>query len=37
MRNRYAARSRISEAKIREIARYFAADLTALQTAELPA
>jgi len=35
MRNKYAARSRISEAKIREIVRYFAADLTALQTAEL--
>ncbi len=35
MRNKYAARSRFSEAKIREIVRYFAADLTALQTAEL--
>ena len=35
MRNKYAARSRISEAKIREIVRCFSADLTALQTAEL--
>ena len=35
MRNKYAVRSRISEAKIREIVRYFAADLTALQTAQL--
>lgn len=35
MKNRYSRRSRISEAKIREIVRCFAADLTALQTAEL--
>ena len=34
-KNKYAYRSRISEAKIREVVRYFAADLTALQTAEL--
>ena len=35
MRNKYAKRSRISEAKIREVVRYFAADLTALQAAAL--
>ncbi len=35
MRNRYSRRSRISEAKIRKIVRCFAADLMALQTAEL--
>ena len=35
MKNKYAHRSRISEAKIREVVRYFAADLTALQTAQL--
>jgi len=35
MKNRYAHRSRISEKKIREIVRYFAADLTALQSAQL--
>jgi len=35
MKNKYARRSRISEAKTREIVRYFAADLTALQTAQL--
>ena len=35
MRNRYSKGSRISERKIREIVRFFAADLTALQTAEL--
>ena len=35
MKNKYAKRSRISEKKIREVLRYFAADLTALQTAEL--
>ena len=35
MKNRYSFRSRISEAKIREIVRCFSADLTALQTAEL--
>jgi len=34
-KNRYAKRSRISEAKIREVVRYFAADLTALQAAQL--
>ena len=33
--NKYAKRSRISEAKIREIVRYVAADLTALQAAAL--
>lgn len=35
MKNKYAHRSRISEAKIREIVRYFSTDLTALQAAEL--
>ena len=35
MKNRYCKNSRISERKIREIVKYFAADLTALQTAEL--
>ena len=35
MKNKHARRSRISEAKIREIVRYFAADLTALQAAAL--
>ena len=35
MKNKYCHRSRISERKIREIVRCFAADLTALQTAEL--
>ena len=35
MKNRYARRSRISEARIREVVRYFAADLTALQAATL--
>ena len=35
MKNKYARRSRISEAKIREIVRYVAADLTALQAAAL--
>ena len=34
-RNKYAKRSRISEAKIREVVRYVAADLTALQAAAL--
>ena len=34
MRNRYSKGSRISERKIREMVRFFAADLTALQTAE---
>ena len=33
MKNKYAKRARISEAKIREIVRYVAADLTALQAA----
>jgi len=35
MRNRYFVRSRISEAKFREIVRYFSVDLTALQSVEL--
>jgi transposase-like protein len=35
MKNKYSKRSRISEAKIREVVRYFAVDLTALQTAQL--
>ena len=35
MKNKYAKRARISEAKIREIVRYFTADLTALQAAAL--
>ena len=35
MKNRYSFRSRISETKTREIVRCFAADLTAIQTAEL--
>ena len=35
MKNKYAKRARISEAKIREIVRYVAADLTALQAAPL--
>ena len=35
MKNQYAKRARISEAKIREIVRYVAADLTALQAAAL--
>ena len=35
MKNKYAKRSRISEARIREVVRYFAADLTALQAAIL--
>ena len=35
MKNKYASRSRISEAKVREVVRYFAADLTALQAAAL--
>ena len=35
MKNKYAHRSRVSEKKIREIVRYFAADLTALQAAQL--
>ena len=34
-KNKYFARSRISEAKFREIAKCFAADLTAVQTAEM--
>ena len=34
-RNKYAKRSRISEAKICEVVRYVAADLTALQAAAL--
>ena len=35
MKNKYAKRSRISEGKVRELVRYFAADLTALQAATL--
>lgn len=35
MKNRYSRRSRICEAKIREIVRCFSADLTALQTSTL--
>ena len=35
MKNKYAKRATISEAKIREIVRYVAADLTALQAAAL--
>jgi len=35
MKNKYAQRSRVSEKKIREIVRCFAADLTALQAAQL--
>ena len=35
MKNKYAVRSRISAAKIREIVRCFSADLTALQAAQL--
>ena len=35
IKNRYSKGSHISERKFREIVRYFAADLTALQTTEL--
>ena len=35
MKNKYARRSKISEGKVRELVRYFAADLTALQAATL--
>lgn len=35
MLNRYSKSSKLSEAKIREVVRYFAVDLTALQTAKL--
>ena len=35
MKNKSARRSRISEAKVRELVRYFAADLTALRAAAL--
>ena len=35
MKNKYAKRSRISEGKVRELVRYFATDLTALQAATL--
>ena len=35
MKNKYARRSRISEGEVRELVRYFAADLTALQAATL--
>ena len=34
MKNKYAQRSRGSEAKTREIFRYFTADLTALQSTQ---
>jgi len=34
-KNKYAQRSRISEAKIREVVQYFASDLTALQAAQV--
>ena len=37
MKNKYSTRARISEAKIREVVRYVAADLTALQAAALQA
>ena len=35
MKNKYAKRSRISEARTREVVRYFAVDLTALQAVAL--
>ena len=35
MKNKYAARSRISKAKIRQIVKLFAVDLDALQIAEI--
>ena len=35
MKNKYSARSRISEAKIRQIVKLFAVDLDALQIAEI--
>ena len=35
LKNKHARRSRISEDKVRELVRYFAADLTALQAATL--
>ena len=35
MRNKYSKHVRISEAEIREVVRYVAADLTALQAAAL--
>ena len=35
MRNKYYKRSKISEAKFRQLLRYFAMDFTATQTAEL--
>ena len=35
MRNKYYKRSKISEAKFRQLLRYFAMDFTASQTAEL--
>ena len=34
-KNKYAKRSKISETRIRDVVRYFAADLTALQAADL--
>ena len=35
MKNKYAKRSRISEAKVRQIVKLFAVDLNALQIAEI--
>ena len=35
LKNRYVNRSKISEAKFRELVRYFAADLDATQIAQL--
>ena len=35
MKNHYSCRSRISEAKFREVVRHFSVNLTALQSAEL--
>ena len=35
MKNKYAKRSRIPEAKVRQIVKLFAVDLNALQTAEI--
>lgn len=35
MKNKYAIRSKISEAKIRQIVRLFAVDLDALQIAQI--
>jgi transposase len=35
MNNKYVNRSKISEAKFRELVRFFSIDLTAIQIAEL--